>query len=60
MTLTEYQEKWPHLITFKGDIAHTPDKTDFADRWQLWCLSDYRVTSVIGGTVWLSKFEFAN
>lgn len=58
MTLRDFINKWPYLITINdGGSAHTPDAINCRDRWQLWCLTDYRVSSVIAGTIWLRRVE---
>ena len=57
MTLDDLKIKWPyHVYINRGGTAYTKD-TDHIDRWQWWRLSDYRVTSVIAGTIWLRKLE---
>lgn len=33
--------------------ACIPDGSNLVDRWGLWHLTDYRVTSVTGGAIWL-------
>lgn len=55
MTLAQFLESWPENPI--SDSRHAPaigiaDRID-SRRPQLWALSDYRVTSVSGGTIWL-------
>jgi len=60
MTLSEWtaQDGIPYRVTFQGTAAWIPDFLDNdrqrrSLRAQLWNLSDYRVTSVTGGSIWL-------
>lgn len=60
MTLADWEKKSPLTVgTHKTGARWVPD--DFPNalhdehdlRWELWHLSDYRVSSVSGGTIWL-------
>jgi hypothetical protein len=58
ITLAEWL-KWPGPSTYAPILAHPPSvgihdvRAIDADRTWLWALSDYRVTSVSGGVIWL-------
>jgi hypothetical protein len=56
MTLAEWAKGWPYVVRplKDGDTAvFTPDSAhDEAYRAKAWHLSDYRVSSVSGGSIW--------
>lgn len=59
MTLAEWAEKWPYLVReHPSGAMHTPDTTIATTvRSLAWQLTDYRVSSVAGGTIWFTKRE---
>ena len=57
MTMLDFLRVNPlfYIPTYhKNGMVSIPDRID-ENRWQLWKLSDYRVISVSGGTIWLDK-----
>lgn len=55
MTLREWADKQPlkvqrHKKYFNA--FHVPDALELVDRSEAWHLSDYAVSSVLGGTIW--------
>lgn len=54
MTLQEWQDKTKTEIGFKPNKwVYVPDVGNLPSRSELWNLTDYRVTSVTGGVIWL-------
>ena len=60
MTLNEWKQKWDYVVTTHSSGAMVlPDDLVCGARSELWHLSDYVVSSVTGGSVWLIKRETA-
>jgi hypothetical protein len=55
MTLAEFAPRWPYTIVRHSSGAMVTPDADTPDRWRLWLLSDYVVSSVTGGSVWLIR-----
>lgn len=57
MTLQEWAAKQPLAVTRHPKYFNSfsvPDDSRLVDRPDAWCLEDYRVTSVTGGSIWFS------
>jgi hypothetical protein len=66
MTLAEWAKGWPYLVNWHPRIPLAPDywmwtpdtgRAGYDYRALAWALSDYRVTSVSGGSIWFRKRE---
>lgn len=59
MTLQEWSKLWPYTVQqHKLGAMWTPDTSLIrygTIRRQAWSLSDYRVSSVSGGSIWFTK-----
>ena len=53
MTLIEWLEKWPYRGVYKGACYIVPDGLPSALRREAWRLTDYRVSSVAAGSIYL-------
>lgn len=59
-TLAEWSTHWPYqVLQHANGCMWTPDSTNHAEgiRAAAWRLSDYRVSSVSGGSIWFTKRE---
>ena len=52
MTLNEWLKDWPYQGVYKLGCYIVPD-ADRPNRWDAWHLSDYRVTCVTAGSIYL-------
>lgn len=58
-TLQEWSVGQPYIIREHASGAYwIPDSTRLINRVGLWNLSDYRVTSVTGGSIWLMRKDY--
>jgi hypothetical protein len=56
MTLAQWAEGWPYRLTLhQTGMASVPDWAgDESYRAKAWGLTDYRVSSVSGGSIWFA------
>jgi hypothetical protein len=56
ITLAEWAVGQPYIVREHHvgmGVMHVPDSEILNNRWQLFCLADYVVSSVTAGTIWL-------
>lgn len=61
MTLAQWAAEWPYAVAIHANgLSWTPDRTGVETlRTKAWGLSDYRVSSVRGGSIWFMPREAA-
>lgn len=52
ITLQQWAARQPYTLQPQGAAFVMPDSTRLVDRAEAWSLSDYRVSSVTGGSIW--------